>query len=377
MKPILLKTIPSLAIGYLLCFIGIPAETSAQCIASTTRSASTFANDNAIGDIPFDNPGRAVSSNNSYADADALAVLFAGTTQYLKATNFGFTIPTDAAICGVVVEIERTDGGFLSIGTGIRDNQVSLVIGNSVTGNNKAAAGNWGTADTYVTYGGSGDVWGTTLTPAIVNSSNFGVAISAKFNGIAALVPSADIDHIRMIIYYNPTLPTHIISFTSSLKFNKVKLDWKTADEEDGEVVHLQRSTNGQSNWENIARFDMHTGNTIQSYTYTDVLGSKGNYLYRLQVTNVNGQQIFSATRNVLYGGERGISVFPNPASDFITIENVSDPQGISIISPSMKSLKLPVISTGINKIKLDVSQLPVGVYFARNDAGYVKFLKR
>ncbi len=363
---------------YLFFLFRLLPDSYSQCIA-LTRSASAFTNDNSIGTIPFDNPGRAVSSNDSYADADALAVLFSGTTQYLKATGFGFNIPANSGICGLVIEIERSDGGFLSLGTGLRDHAVRLVVANAVTGNNLAAPGNWGTGDAYISYGNSTDelVWGETLTPAIVNSSNFGIAIAAKFNGIAALIPSADIDHIRMTLYYNPTLPTHIISFSSQLNKNNVRFDWKTAEEEDGEIITLQRKREDQHAWLDIARFDMHSGNSSKAYTYTDALTSNGNYSYRLRITNINSEYIFSETKHLSYNGKTGLSLYPNPAADFIIIENVKDPQSLVIRDLSMRSLSLPRQLTGNGTIRIDTRLLPPGVYFAGSGADCLKFLKR
>lgn len=59
------------------------------------------------GDINASNFGVAVSAKKS--DGSVI-------THYLKATNFGFTIPTGAIINGVVVEVERYNNALSSIG---------------------------------------------------------------------------------------------------------------------------------------------------------------------------------------------------------------------------------------------------------------------
>jgi hypothetical protein len=81
-----------------------------------------------------------------------------------------------------------------------KDYSVKLVKGGSITGNEKADNTNyWPTAFTYKSYGGNGDLWGATLTPADINSSNFGVVFSGYQTLSAQWV---DVDHIRITVYY-------------------------------------------------------------------------------------------------------------------------------------------------------------------------------
>jgi hypothetical protein len=357
--------------------LSISTVTNSQCIPSTTRNATSAVNDAGVGAVAYSSPSSISSSNNVRAEADALAVLFAGSTQYLKATGFGFTVPSYASICGIVVEIEKRDGGFLSVGTGIRDSEVRLVKANVVSGTNLATSNNWPSGEAFYTYGSDNNLWGNTLTPDDVNASNFGVAISAQFNGIAALLPSAQIDNIRMTIHYNPVLPTHIISFSTRLRSNKVLLEWNTADEEDGEIITVQRTPAGQTQWIDIARFDMHTSNTTKTYSYSDVLAEKGNYSYRLRITNNNSVHIYSETKHVSYDGNAVLTAYPNPASGFISIDNIKDPGSLFIRNFSMQLYKLPLLVTGNNSVRIDTRSLPAGLYFASFGTQQVKFVKQ
>jgi hypothetical protein len=369
----------ALRICLLLFFIGtLPHSGIAQCVASATLSASTGTNDNSIGSVAFDNPARIVSSNDSRAEGEALAVLFSGTTNYLKATNFGFSIPPVSSICGVRVEIEKRDGGFLSIGTGIKDYEVRLVIGNIITGDNLATSSNWpASPESFYTYGSSSELWGTTLTPAIVNASDFGVTIAARFNGIAALIPSADIDNIRMTVYYNPALPTQIISFNTTLKNNNVKVDWQTADEEIGETITLQRSSGDDHRWANLATYEAGYGSSGKKYSYTDQLSEKGDYSYRLQVTYINGGKIYSTIRNVRYLSDYQITAYPNPATDFITIQADKALPAITVSNIFMQPVKLPALLLANGMLRLDIRQLSNGLYFASIDGHQLKFMKQ
>lgn len=155
------------------------------------NSGATFADDATIGSIILSNVDNAAVSDNAYVSA----VLLAGQiTHYLKATNFGFAIPTDATILGVTVEVERSS----TVLSTTVDQSIKLVKGGTISGDEKAAGGTWPTTDAYATYGSATDLWGLTLTPADLNLSTFGVAIGAT-TGIAA---TAQIDHVRMTVDY-------------------------------------------------------------------------------------------------------------------------------------------------------------------------------
>lgn len=164
------------------------------------NNASTFANDATVGTTDWTNTSNAASSNNSYATA---AMPIGGTTKFLLVTNFGLAVPANAIIDGIVVGIERS---YAIGGTNQIDSTIKLFIyngnpavpGSVVTGNNKSAGASWTTTDTYVDFGANNDVWGATLTSDVVNSIYFGVGISSS--GVA----TAQIDHVRMTVYYTP-----------------------------------------------------------------------------------------------------------------------------------------------------------------------------
>lgn len=152
-------------------------------------SGGTFTDDATIGTRTWTSPGNAVSSNDFYA----VCSLTGGTTShYLRATNFGFTIPAGANIDGVVVGVERKNSSSLAL----TDASVRLYTG-SFVGSDKATATQWPLTDTYEDHGGPTDVWGATLTDSIVNASSFGVGLAVIGN-----FTDASVDHIRITVYY-------------------------------------------------------------------------------------------------------------------------------------------------------------------------------
>lgn len=155
------------------------------------NSTGTIASDaSGFGGTAWVNPGNVASSN----DVRAVATMVGDTdTEYLKATNFGFAIPTGATIDGITIAVEgRTTSGDLY------GSSVFLVIGGTNQPGYSASGVAWGATDEVLTFGGVADTLGAPpLTGADVNDSGFGVAIYLA--GDSAVI---EIDHVTMTIHY-------------------------------------------------------------------------------------------------------------------------------------------------------------------------------
>ena len=138
------------------------------------------------------NRTNAQTSNNVYANLSlsdssnnlgaAPLSLTSQTVNYFVITGLSSTIPAGATINGITVKIERYNS-FVPDATSITivDNAIYLTKDGSTTvGSNKSTGATWQSSDnnTTVDFGGSADLWGTTLTAAEVNASTFGVMIS-------------------------------------------------------------------------------------------------------------------------------------------------------------------------------------------------------
>jgi hypothetical protein len=111
-------------------------------------------------------------NNARYADgSDAYSTYYAGNTDKLQLWNYGFNIPSDAVITGIVAKIRKW---FYGSNSGL-----SVYLEPDVNGNwyNYGKGTNWGTSWNVSTLGGSSDKWGRNWTPAEINAGNFGVGI--------------------------------------------------------------------------------------------------------------------------------------------------------------------------------------------------------
>ena len=123
-------------------------------------------------------------------------------SNYLRITNFGFNIPDDATIKGIIVSIKRYSTG-VSNNNRIRDNILRLrnQDGN-ITGDNKASSSIWPTANETVNYGGSEDLWGASWSPSQINDIDFGVYLSV-YNTNNYYSRTAYVDYISITVHYS------------------------------------------------------------------------------------------------------------------------------------------------------------------------------
>ncbi len=110
----------------------------------------------------------------------------------LITTNYGINIPTNNIITGIYVEVIASAQNTSHI------DSVKLTDG-TIIGSNKASDESL-TGD-YISYyfGGSADMWGTSLKISDINASSFGVAFVIE-SGHSHIM--GDVDVIKVKVYY-------------------------------------------------------------------------------------------------------------------------------------------------------------------------------
>ncbi len=138
------------------------------------------------------------SATNAYTDDNSFATVAVNDNQqsnYLQVTNFGFSIPSNAVILGIEARIGR----FVDDNGGNpQDQEVILRKGTAFVGSNLASSSVFPESEAIATYGGAGNLWGTTWTPAEINSSNFGLGLRVIKNGTAGGARTVSVDYIQI-----------------------------------------------------------------------------------------------------------------------------------------------------------------------------------
>ena len=142
-----------------------------------TDTSATFpgtgGNNAVAGDVAWTSTGNIVSSNNVRATCALRGEPFQS-SQYLRASNFGFAIPAGATINGIKVEWEKK----ADFTNELKDTAIRIVKADGSIGTtDKSSAVNWPLTEAFTTYGGATDLWGETWTSADINDVDFGSAL--------------------------------------------------------------------------------------------------------------------------------------------------------------------------------------------------------
>lgn len=143
-------------------------------------------------------PNGTCTSNNCYFSQD------------LTPSDYSFSIPSNAVITGIVVEVLKKGSALNSIS----DSIVQLVSNNFAVGSNLALNETWTTSNNMSTYGSSTNLWGSSWTPSLINDATFGVLVKAK--NISTSQVTASVDWIGVTVYYSTATGIAMTSSTSS-----------------------------------------------------------------------------------------------------------------------------------------------------------------
>ena len=140
-------------------------------------------------------------------DTNTARVLTSGTadknpTDYLTATNFGFTstdIPSGATINGIEFVINRHG----SEANAQYDYQLYMLKAGTQHGDNLASATKWPRSLTDATYGGATSLLGGTWAQTdIVGVTTFGFQLAIKNHLVSDLNEFTSVEHVKLRVYY-------------------------------------------------------------------------------------------------------------------------------------------------------------------------------
>ena len=358
----------------------------AQCTGAD-NTTSTGANI-VSGGASWINPNSVQSTDGSVASVSALISAFSiitTTSDYINVTNLGLSVPSANSICGVAVTINRQTFALLALGASTAsDNSIKLIKGGAIVGTEHAATGvAWPTSLGAATYGNSSDLWGTTLTPADVNASNFGVAISTKLVAqILSVAFSAHIDQVTVTVYSQGILlPLELQNFTAQPSQQGNTLTWSVAGLAGGDSdrVSVQRSSDGVSGWHQLAVLDLASGpGGSPQQNYTDMNPLPGISFYRLCLVSPSGNTIYSSISSVSArsGPAVNIHTYPNPFTGQINITSPVPFTRLALRDAQGNTLWKKGYPAGVTNTSISASNLPGGIYFVQVDGTICQLIK-
>lgn len=177
------------------------------------------------------------------------------------------------------------------------------------------------------------------------------------------------VDDVRL--YPVVPLPVELHSFGGDCDGTSNTISWNTLAETNSDYFTLERSCDGMS-FTKIGTLDA-AGNsaTPKAYTFTDENPCYGITYYRLLQADIDGHVFSSEIISVACNSENGISVYPNPAKEWVNIHNsgtpITDVQIYSINGDLIETIHAPPSEKpGNEALQIPVSGIAKGVYLIR-----------
>jgi Secretion system C-terminal sorting domain len=172
--------------------------------------------------------------------------------------------------------------------------------------------------------------------------------------------------HPRIIFEAALILPVELVTFEGKNTKKGNILSWETASEKNTKEFVLEKSSDNKTF--SVVGTVKASGNSITPLTYSflDINPSYLNY-YRLKIVDFDGKVEFSKVVSIQNNKTKdGLAkVFPNPTSDFLTIESEEILEKIIVFNTLGQVVK-NIQNVGNQQIKLEMDDIPNGVYFLK-----------
>ena len=170
-------------------------------------------------------------------------------------------------------------------------------------------------------------------------------------------------------------MPVEILSFDGkAIDEKSIELNWVTLSENNNSGFVVEHSSDGFL-WEEIGFVDgMGSSDILQEYKFLDKHPEIGNNYYRLKQIDFNDQYEYSNVINIKFSNESKIDIYPNPTTGKINIKGIDTELTEIEIYDSLGKL---VRYLPQNMGNVDISELPIGVYFISIKSNNFKFTKR
>lgn len=160
-------------------------------------------------------------------------------------------------------------------------------------------------------------------------------------------------------------LPVELVAFTGRATPAGVQLAWQTATETNNAYFAVERATNAPTaGFIELGRV-AGAGNSLvgRRYQFADAQPGALGY-YRLRQVDGDGQVHYSPTVAVQAAAGAGLSAYPSPATRTLLVASAA-PARLQLLGARGELLRQYTVAAG--QQPLDISALPVGVYFLRN----------
>ena len=178
---------------------GVLQSQSAQAAlqsATVTKNAASCVDVAGVGTSSWTSPTDAQATDGVVASVSLNKV----TSDYLRCTNYGFSIPSGATITMITANITRMASKSR------QNDSFSIMKANALAGTVQTASNAWSTNTLQTdSFSGASSLWGTTWLAGDINNSGFGFSMYVQSTGGGPITYSVDSITLAITYSFNPT----------------------------------------------------------------------------------------------------------------------------------------------------------------------------
>jgi hypothetical protein len=199
-----------------------------------------------------------------------------------------------------------------------------------------------------------------TLGSVIWNGSYVGATVADEKNHLKNWL-SQRMNWLDSQLLDGGPLPVTFSEFKLTKNADDVKVEWATATEENNNYFEVERGSDGIS-FDAIARLDGKIDSRAEvRYSFTDKDPLAGISYYRIRQVDQDGTSAVTRTRSIEMSGLAKAIIYPNPAADVITLDNIEPNSMITLITSLGQEVRREIAKT--NAWSMNLHGLPSGFY--------------
>ncbi|MCX8212355.1 MAG: T9SS type A sorting domain-containing protein, partial [Lewinella sp.] len=170
-------------------------------------------------------------------------------------------------------------------------------------------------------------------------------------------------------------LPVTWLDFAARPAGKTALLNWAVEQDALNAGFSIERNDPSVNNWNQIGYVQRDGADGVANYQFTDIEISPGNtYNYRLRQEDSDGAASYSEIRAVTFGAAFGLSVFPNPANNFVILNTgsgVGENLQYVLYDPTGRKVSEGTMNGG--QVRINMNQFPTAIYqiLVTDGAGY------
>jgi hypothetical protein len=203
------------------------------------------------------------------------------------------------------------------------------------------------------------------LTGVINSISNVSVQINVQPDAVSNAAGEGK-DNNQESTIMSTVLPVTLVSFNAVKEGSTANLNWATTAETNSDFFEVQHSLNAK-NWSVLGSVKSHGESAVlRNYSYPHATPSNGTNYYRLRMVDKDQTYAYSTIRSTTFEGitESVVSVFPNPASDLLFVNNaeINKLKTLTIVTQDGKEL----ITSSVSAAGVSIKNLQPGLYLVK-----------